>query len=310
MLSVAPIQADFFTASSMSVSPYCGPTPICENVDGAFEVVGIAPGNYWVTAQISVPLTLEQRTLLETPGADPSLLPQPQRAVAAVHVTNSDVEDVKLRFYSKLNMTGHVLIDDSTISTLPGADTIKVGLRQSYSGVLGPAQNATLDAAGTFSTGNLIPGEYRLDVRDLPSGVFMVDARLGDRDVSNDVIQILAPQSDELNIRLTSKSGNVNGVVVDSASKPVPSAVIVLVPVNESNRPDRYKTATALADGSFQIKGVAPGDYTAFSWQSLEDYAWFDPNVVQQFEAKGKSVHVAASSNEELQLTQIPSIAN
>jgi hypothetical protein len=78
----------------------------------------------------------------------------------------------------------------------------------------------------------------------------------------------------------------------------------------ESNRPDRYKPATAGADGSFRIKGVAPGEYTAFSRQSLEDYAWFDPDVVWQFEAKGKSVHVAASSNGELQLTQIPSIAN
>jgi hypothetical protein len=149
-----------------------------------------------------------------------------------------------------------------------------------------------------------------VDVRGLPPGVFLVDARLGDRDVSTDVIRILAPQSDELNIRLSAKSGSVNGVVVDSASKPVSNAVIVLVPVNEVNRPDRFKTTTARNDGRFQIEGIAPGDYSAFSWEALDDNAWFDPNVVRQFEPKGKSVHVVASSNEELQLTQIPAASN
>ena len=310
MLGVAPIEADFFSGSSMSVFSYCGTTPICENTDGAFEMAGIAPGNYWVTAQVSVPLTPEQRTLLETPGADPSLLPQPQRAVAAVRVTSSDVSGVELRFYPKLSMSGRILIDDSDLTTRPGADTIKVGFRQSYSGVLGPATIAKPDAAGRFSSENLLPGEYRLDVHDLPPGVFMIDARLGDRDVSTVFIRILAPQSDELNIRLSAKSGSVHGVVVDSGSKPVPNAVIVLIPVNESNRSDRYKIATALGDGRFQIDGIAPGDYNAYSWETLEDNSWFDPNVVRQFEAKGKLFHVAEASNEELQLTQIPSMTN
>ena len=138
----------------------------------------------------------------------------------------------------------------------------------------------------------------------------MIDARLGDRDVSTVFIRILAPQSDELNIRLSAKSGSVHGVVVDSGSKPVPNAVIVLIPVNESNRSDRYKIATALGDGRFQIDGIAPGDYNAYSWETLEDNSWFDPNVVRQFEAKGKLFHVAEASNEELQLTQIPSMTN
>jgi len=100
---------------------------------------------------------------------------------------------------------------------------------------------------------------------------------------------------------------NIRG---SSGSKPVPNAVIVLIPVNESNRSDRYKIATALGDGRFQIDGIAPGDYNAYSWETLEDNSWFDPNVVRQFEAKGKLFHVAEASNEELQLTQIPSMTN
>jgi hypothetical protein len=208
-------------------------------------------------------------------------------------------------------MSGRILIDDSNLAALPDSNSIKIGFRQPFGSVLGPVQNAVVDAQGRFSTGNLLPGEYRVDVRDLPPGVFLIDARLGDRDVSTDFIRILAPQSDELNIRLSTKSGRVNGIVVDSKSKPVANAVVVLIPVNESNRPDRYKTATARGDGRFQIEGIAPGDYTAFSWEALEeDNAWFDPKVVRQFEAKGKLVHVAAASHEDLQLTQIPASSN
>jgi hypothetical protein len=294
----------------MSFTPYCGTSPKCENPDGSFELTDIAPGYYWITAQILEPLTPELRQQLQTPGADPFLLPQPQRAVAAVRVTNSDVDGVELKFYPNLFIAGRVLVDDSALSTLPESDSIKIGIRQLFAAIWGPEQNAVLNAEGRFSTGNLLPGEYSVDVRGLPPGVFLVDARLGDRDVSTDVIRILAPQSDELNIRLSAKSGSDNGVVVDSASKPVSNAVIVLVPVNEVNRPDRFKTTTARNDGRFQIEGIAPGDYSAFSWEALDDNAWFDPNVVRQFEPKGKSVHVVASSNEELQLTQIPAASN
>jgi hypothetical protein len=310
-MTIMPLHPDFITSISGSVTPYCGTSQTCENPSGAFELPEVSPGTYWLTAQISVPLTPEQRELMQTPGADPALLPQPKRAAAAVRVTNADVDGIELRFYSRLTMTGRILIDDSNLTTLHDSNSIKIGFRESFGSVLGPAKDAVVDAQGKFSTGNLLPGEYRVDVRDLPPGVFLVDTRLGDRDVSTDFIRILSPQSDELNIRLSAKSGKVNGEVVDSLSKPVPNAVVVLVPLNESNRPDRYKTATARGDGRFHIEGIAPGDYTAFSWEALEeDNAWFDPKVVRQFEAKGKLVHVVAASNEELQLTQIPAGSN
>jgi len=74
--------------------------------------------------------------------------------------------------------------------------------------------------------------------------------------------------------------------------------------------PDRDKTTAALDDGRFQIEGVAPGDSTAYSWEAMEDDAWLDPSVVRQFETKGKLDHVAAVSNEELQLMQIPACSN
>ena len=310
MIGLMPIEADFFTGSSASVTPYCGTGPLCQNVDGAFDMTDVAPGYYWISAQISQPLTPEQRKLLETPGADPSLLPQPQRAVAAVRVTNSDVDGVELRFYSKLSMTGQVLIDDSNLTAQTGLDSIRIGLRQSIAGVMGPVQNAVLDGQGRFSTGSLLPGDYRLDVRDLPPEVFIIDARLGDRDVSTELIRITAPPTEELNIHLSAKSGNVQGVVLGSNSKPVANATIVLIPINESNRPDRYKKAASSPDGRFQIQGIAPGEYSAYSWEAIDENAWFDPGVLRQFESKGTSIHVLASSNDELQLTLIPSTTN
>jgi len=310
MMGVTPIQSDFFSGSSMSVSPFCGSTPNCENKDGAFEMTGVAPGYYWVKAQISASLTPEQRALMEKPGGDPSLLPQPQVALTAVRVTNADVDGVELKFYPKLTLSGRVLIDDSPLLQLSNSESIKISLRPSIGTILGPVQNVVLDAAGRFTSASLIPAEYRVNLRGLPQGFFLDDIRLGDRDVSTEIIPILAPQSDEMNIRLSAKSGRVYGTVVDSISKPVANAAVVLVPVNESHRPDRYKTTIARSDGRFEIEGIAPGDYTAFSWETLEDYSWFDPNVVRQFEGKGKPVRVVVGSNQELQVAQISAISN
>jgi hypothetical protein len=57
--------------------------------------------------------------------------------------------------------------------------------------------------------------------------------------------------------------------------------------------------------GKFTIRGVPPGDYKLFAWNSIEQFSWFDPEVLRTDESKGKPVHVLESANQTIELRAI-----
>jgi hypothetical protein len=45
-----------------------------------------------------------------------------------------------------------------------------------------------------------------------------------------------------------------------------------------------------------KVQSLTPGDYKLFSWESLENFGYFDPDVMRRAETLGKPVHVGESS--------------
>jgi hypothetical protein len=89
-------------------------------------------------------------------------------------------------------------------------------------------------------------------------------------------------------------------------SQPAPVTRVVLVP-GARQRTELYKVTSTDENGLFSFSGIAPGDYKVFSWDALEEYAWFDPELLGQSETRGRSVHVTESSTETVDVTVIPS---
>jgi hypothetical protein len=53
---------------------------------------------------------------------------------------------------------------------------------------------------------------------------------------------------------------------------------------------------------------VPPGDYTVFVWEAIEQYTWFDQDLLARLEALpwlGKSIHISEASPESLDLRTI-----
>jgi hypothetical protein len=42
--------------------------------------------------------------------------------------------------------------------------------------------------------------------------------------------------------------------------------------------------------------GVAPGDYKLFAWEGLENFGYFDAELLKQSEPSAKPVHVGESA--------------
>jgi hypothetical protein len=161
------------------------------------------------------------------------------------------------------------------------------------------------DANGTFTIRSVTPGDYKLSITGLPSDMYVKDARLENKDPLEG-LTILDRVDGALDLTISSKSGQLDGSVIDAYGKPVSNVQVVIVPDRLRNRQDLYKTAITNQDGQFNLRGVAPGDYRVFAWEDIEPFAYFDPDVLKAFEPRAKPVRVQESSKATVEVRLIP----
>jgi hypothetical protein len=68
----------------------------------------------------------------------------------------------------------------------------------------------------------------------------------------------------------------------------------------------KYKTATTDNKGNFSMKGVPPGDYTLFAWESVPSTAWMNSEFVARYQNRGRRVVASQGTSLNVQLDVIP----
>ena len=106
---------------------------------------------------------------------------------------------------------------------------------------------------------------------------------------------------------LSPNVGQMDGIVLDDRSQPLPGIQAVLVPDLNRERTELFKTASTDRSGRFTLQGITPGEYKVFAWEALEAYGYFDPELLKRSETLGTSVRVDESSRQEIQVRVIPS---
>ena len=142
-----------------------------------------------------------------------------------------------------------------------------------------------------------------------PSGDYFIKEALFDRnDVLTQPLKFSGALSGGtgLEIVLSRSVGQVSGLVTDEKLQPVAGVQVVLVPEKNRDRTELFKAVTTDEGGRFLIAGITPGDYRLFSWESLESYGYFDPQVLKEAEPLAKLLHVAESSKQQLDVRIIP----
>ncbi len=140
-------------------------------------------------------------------------------------------------------------------------------------------------------------------------GFYLKSVTLGGRDIATG---FTASGPATLDLLVSAKGGTVEGVVVEKEKDvdnehAVANATVVAVPEEKYRKlPDRFVTGSTDQHGSFTIRGLAPGSYTLFAWQDLDEPVWVDPNFLKSQEANGRAVKVEEGSHQtvELKLSQ------
>ncbi len=99
----------------------------------------------------------------------------------------------------------------------------------------------------------------------------------------------------------TRVSASVSGTVLQN-DKPSPGAMVLLVPDDDLRDKQRYRRDESDSDGTFTLRQVVPGQYTAVAIKNGWDLDWGNPDVLRPYLAKGENVIVKADKSANLKL--------
>jgi carboxypeptidase family protein len=281
-----------------SASPY-------NPADGAFELRDVAPGAYWVRATVTaasadsvLTASAAGRTLAdiftESVNADRRV------AQIAADVAGSDVDGLVITVGAGASIRGRLRVEGQTLAALGNLDRLQVTLRPTTTGTTSNRHRA-MTADGAFSLDNVPPNDYFTSVQPLPPGYYVKSARLDQVDALEQPLTISGSVSGTLDVLVSRAGGRIDGTVLDDRGQGVP------VPTPRMRwRHDLFRTATTDNTGRFSLAGIPPGDYTLFSWEALESFAYFDEDVLSRFGTAGTSVKVTESTTTSAQITIIP----
>ena len=270
---------------------------------GTFELANLVPGSYVVQAFVA-------HNNPSSPIIDSGsrVASNEQRYDVATQVpielTSTDLEDVVLTL-GRSPLSGRVTVDGTPPSSL---SVLKVYLRPSRNGTITNSVGASLPPVpaanddGTFRIDSVLPGEYRLAMPGLPDDLYIKGARYNQNDVLNKPLVYCAAESGILEIVVGSGAVQISGTAVDGQSRPAAGIPVVLVPDQNRDRIELYKNATTDANGRYSLRGIAPGDYKLFAWDSVDSFVWFDSDFLKSHEGQGRAIHVLESSNQVVDL--------
>ena len=249
---------------------------------GVFELRGVTPGYYTLLAQAHME------------GAQ-------LRAHQILEVGSSNLDGVDLALRPGVDLKGRVRVENGARPDLRlGGLTVRL-IRDEASHLGGAG--LTTEADGSFTFKNLPEGNYRMLLQ--PQGFYVKAATWGATDVLEKGLSIVGEAPAALDVVLSPNTGQVDGTVTDD-DKPAIGATVVLVPL--SKRFDLYQQGATDQYGHFTIRGVAPGSYQIYAWDSIDYGAWQDPDFLAVYRDQAKAVTVDEKSRvtQDLPLLHAP----
>ena len=255
---------------------------------GNFEISGVTPGSYFVVAEVE--------------DGGKRLL-----ARAAVEVDSSDVDGVILALQPPAEIKGQINLDGNFDSR---PDHLRVMLSSEDPGPFSGGGSAAVQTDLNFVLNEVFDGDYVLRFFGLPPDAYVSAASMGKRDVLRDGVSV-SGKADILSVVISASGGRLDGSVLDEDNNPFRGARVVLVP-EETNwkRQELFKTANSDQNGQFTIRGIAPGKYKLFAWETIDEGAFYDPDFLRPILDDGKSVEVSPSSRAQVQVKVIRSDAS
>jgi carboxypeptidase family protein len=267
--------------------------------DGSFEIRDVSPGAYTIVATVdnaAVPMLARQ----------------------SLQVTSANVDGLQLAPQAGGSIRGRLRMEAGSVSR-PDASQMFLLLRSAdgdddaLGGVTvgeGSPTLAHVNADGSFEWKNVSAGRYYVqlsDASDMPDW-FLKSVAAGGREAADSAFSVSGGATN-VDVLASANGARAEGVATNQQDEPVADAVVVAVPeARLRTHPDRYRKASTDQSGRFALRGLPPGDYTIFAWESIDGDAYYDPQFLASCEGRGRTLHVSEGDRTSLQLKVIPAV--
>ena len=266
--------------------------------DGSFIIRDVSPGNYTILATIegsSVPLMARQ----------------------SLQVGSTNIDGLRLAPQPGTTLRGHLRVENKTAGSHFDTERIFLALQSLDSeqdeGMLAGRESfsnlAHVAPDGSFQWTDVPAGSYYVQVAgdtNANDGWFVKSVTAAGREINDSGITVsggVVP----LDLLLSANGGVVEGVVVNQKGEPISNAVVVAVPeAHLRTRLDRFRKTVSDQSGRFALRGIRPGDYTLFAWETIEGEAYYNPDFLKSYQGQGTALPLSAGEPKSLQLQCIP----
>jgi hypothetical protein len=207
----------------------------------------------------------------------------------------SDITGLELRPLPTMEVTGQVRIEGQTTVKVTEVQVTLQGPRSVSSA---PKEN------GLVTFRELDPFVYRV-VPSRAQALYLKSASWGTADVTDGEIDISngVPPRTELTVVMGADGGQLEGTVKGENSDPIDGATITLVPTGSRRSRSYYRSATTNSQGHFTIRGIAPGSYKVFAWDTVNlNAVTYDPDFLRPYEGAGQNVEVSTNDKKSVNL--------
>jgi hypothetical protein len=161
---------------------------------------------------------------------------------------------------------------------------------------------------GSFEWKNVPAGHYYVQISEASAmpDWFLKSVSAGGRDATDSGFNVTSG-STWLDLVASANGAVAEGTASDQKDEPVANAVIVAIPdARFREDPDHYRKAVTDQRGHFTMRGLPPGDYTLFAWESVDGEAYYNPEFLKSYEGQGKALHANEREHLSVQLKTIP----
>jgi len=265
--------------------------------DGTFEIRNVSPGAYTIMATVDD-------------------APVPMMARQTLQVGSANVDGLRLAPQTGGTIRGHLRMQTGN-NPRPDPSQIFLLLRSAdgnddmFSGfTTGLSTVAHVNADGSFEWKNVPAGHYSVQISDASAmpDWFLKSIATGGRDAPGAEFSVSAGVT-TLDLLASANGATTEGVATNQNDELVADAVIVAVPeARFRGHSDRYRSAVTDQRGRFLLRGLPPGDYTLFAWESVDGEAYYNPEFLKSFEGQGRALHVAEGDRVSVPLKAIPAV--
>jgi protocatechuate 3,4-dioxygenase beta subunit len=209
--------------------------------DGTFDIAGVLPGTYIVTA------------VMNTSGG------KSRNAHAEVEVKDQNVEGLVVSFVNGIAIEGEIHTLQPPVGFKPGS--VSVFLTAEDGGFGSP--QIERGAGGKFTLQDVQPGQYRVSSHIEGEAGYVKSVSYNGNKVTAPELEISAGDAGgKIDVTVAFDTAEIAGVVQDASGAAKPGAMVLFLRDGQALC-SCSRSAIADQQGHYQVKGLAPGDYLA-----------------------------------------------